>query len=377
MKHTGIYDVIVIGAGVMGSGAAYQLSRRGKRVLLVEQFEVGHALGSSHGPTRIIRLAYDIPDYVSLAQTAFEMWRALEAEIGRELMIPTGGIDVGMPDDPYMTGLRQTYEAMDVPYDALDNTALHARFDQFRWDKAEIGLFSNDYANLRADDCVRAQVDVAVAHGTVLHEHERVREVLPTAGGVVVTTDQGVYHAGALVLAAGSWMQPMAGALGVDLPLLVHKEQVAYFAMRNPSRYVPVTFPTALHHTPGTTSLGSIFPTIGHTGVKVMVDRIGPVVDPADPDRSIDAVNLDRLRAYVAAHLPDATGEILETASCRYTMTPGEDFVIDRHPAHPQIVLAAPCSGHGFKFGPVVGAILADLATRGETEYPVARFRLV
>ena len=139
---------------------------------------------------------------------------------------------------------------------------------------------------------------------------------------------------------------------------------------------MPGRFPLYVQRFAGTTSLASGFPIYGHAGVKMMVDRIGPEVEPDDPERAIDEPRLDRLRAYVAGVLPGLGNHIVEAVSCRYTMTPDEDFVIGQHPAHAQFVIASPCSGHGFKFAPVIGRIVADLAVRGATEYDIHRFRL-
>jgi sarcosine oxidase len=171
-------------------------------------------------------------------------------------------------------------------------------------------------------------------------------------------------------------MRPLLAPLGIDLPLTVLQEQLAFFRVRDPEAHRPDRLPLLIHRFAGTTSLGSLFPIFDHEGVKVMVDRIGPVVDPAAPERTIDPIILERQRAYAMSLLPAATGDVLETTSCRYTMTPDEDFIIDRHPQHPQIVIASPCSGHGFKFAPVIGQIAADLALKGETAYPTARFAL-
>ena len=154
------------------------------------------------------------------------------------------------------------------------------------------------------------------------------------------------------------------------------QEQLAFFRVHDPAAHGPDRLPLLMHRFPGTTSLGSVFPIYGHEGVKVMLDRIGLPVDPGNSDRTIDPARLERLRVYAAELMPGITGEILETTSCRYTMTPDEDFVIDRHPDHRQIVFASPCSSHGFKFAPVVGQMLADLAVNGTTPYPTARFSL-
>jgi sarcosine oxidase len=201
-------------------------------------------------------------------------------------------------------------------------------------------------------------------------------EIAPAGDGVEVRTTRGTYEAERLILAAGSWLRPLLTPLGIDLPLTVLQEQLAFFRVRDPAAHRPDRLPLLMHRFPGTTSLGSVFPIYDHEGVKVMLDRIGPEVEPGDSDRTIDPALLERLRVYATELMPGITGEILETTSCRYTMTPDEDFIIDVHPEHRQIVFASPCSSHGFKFAPVVGQMLADLAVNGTTSYPIARFRL-
>jgi glycine/D-amino acid oxidase-like deaminating enzyme len=179
-----------------------------------------------------------------------------------------------------------------------------------------------------------------------------------------------------VIVAAGSWTGHLLRSLDLDLPLTVLKEQLAFFEAANPADYLPGRLPLVIHRFPATTSLGSFFPIFDHAGVKIMIDRIGPSVAPDDPDRAIDQSSLERLRVYATELLPGLTGRIIEAVSCRYTMTPDEDFILDRHPEHPAIVIASPCSGHGFKFGIVIGSILADLALTGETPHDISRFRL-
>jgi len=213
-------------------------------------------------------------------------------------------------------------------------------------------------------------------YGAIIRASEPVRTIRAPSRGVELHTDQGVYSADRLILSAGSWMRPLLRQLDLDLPLTVQKEQIAFFRARDPAAFMPGRLPLVIHRFPKTTSLGSVFPIFDHAGVKVMIDRTGPEVAPDDPDRSIELPLLERLRAYATELLPGLSGEIIEAVSCRYTMTPDEHFIIDRHPAHPQIVIASPCSGHGFKFGAVIGRVLADLALRGATTYDIARFRL-
>ena len=369
-------DVIVVGSGVMGAAAAWRLARAGHRVRLLEQFAIGHENGSSHGPSRMIRLAYDALDYAHLGREAFRLWDELQAESGESLLRMTGGLDVGLPGALAMEGIARTYDTLGMPYERLDRDELRRRYPQLNLPDGSIGLAQADYGILAAGRCVTTLAARARAAGAQLHEEEPALEIVPDGDGVQVRTARGVYGAERVILTAGSWTNPLLAPLGIDLPLTVLQEQLAFFRVRDPEAHGPDRLPLVIHRFPGTTSLGSIFPIHDHEGVKVMVDRIGPAVDPANPDRTIDPLLLERLRAYTTDVLPGVTGEILESTSCRFTMTPDEDFVIDLHPEHHQIVIASACSGHGFKFAPVIGQMLADLALTGATPYPTDRFRL-
>jgi sarcosine oxidase len=377
--HSRLVDVAVIGGGVMGCAAAYHLARDGRRVLLLDRFAVGHDQGSSHGPSRIIRLAYDGADYVRLAESAYAFWRDLEAESGESLLHTMGGLDFGSPRSHLLAAIRATYDALGIPYDELDRAEMVRRFPQFNPPADAIGLYQPDYAILAADRCVAALATQARRHGATIREHEPVQSIKPakpSASGVELHTAQGVYTADRVILTAGSWTRPLLRQLGLDLPLSVSKEIIAFYRPPDPAAYTPGRFPLFVQHFPGTTSIGSGFPLFNHDGVKLMLDRTGPVVDPDDLDRSVDTERLDLLRAYVSEILPALGDDIIETVTCRYTMTPDEDFVLDIHPAHPQVVVASPCSGHGFKFAVAIGRILADLAIDGTTDYDIARFRL-
>lgn len=369
---------IVVGGGVMGCAAAYHLAKDGVgRVLLLEQFAIGNTNGSSHGPSRMIRLAYDSADYVQLARASYALWRDLETESGQSLMLKVGGLDIGQPDALMLDGIRATYQALGVPFEELTRNEIVHRYPQFNLPEGVIGLYQPDYSLLAADKCVAALAAQARHHGAMIGENEPARSIRATGSGVEVVTDRGTYRADRLILAAGAWMRPLLGSLDLNIPLVVKKEQLAFFQPRDPAQYLPGRFPLFIHRQPGTTVLGSGFPIFGQpVGVKVMVDRIAPELDPGDLDRTVDGPMLERLRRYAMDILPGLTGEIVHAAVCPYTMTPDEDFILDRHPAHPQIVIASPCSGHGFKFAPVIGRILADLAIRGATEYPIGRFRL-
>lgn len=368
-------DAIVIGGGVMGCATAWRLAMEGARVTLLEQFPLGHGNASSHGPSRMIRLAYAELEYVHLGRQAWRLWDELIAETGIELLRRTGGLDVGAPDALAMDEVALTYETLGMPYQRLDRGELRRLYPQLNLPEGSIGLYQEDYGILAASRCVTTLASQARSAGADLRDNELVTGIAPNGGGVEVLTTRGTYRAGRAIVTAGSWIAPLLAPLGIDLPLTVLQEQLAFFQVRDPEAHRPDRLPLIIHRFPGTTSLGSVFPIYDHQGIKVMLDRLGPAADPSNPDRAIDPVLLERLRAYATEILPGVTGEILETTSCRYTMTADEDFIIDRHPEHGQIVFASPCSGHGFKFAPVIGQMLADLALRGETAFPTARFR--
>lgn len=370
------FDITVVGAGVMGSATAWRLAKAGHRVQLLDQHAPGHGLGSSHGDSRIIRLAYDTPDYVALARAAFDLWRDLEAASGKTLMVQTGGLDFGRPDAEVLAEIEATYRAGRIPYERLDRQAIASRFPQFRLPEDIIGLWQADYSVLAADDCVGTMAAQAARHGASVHYGERVTAVKPNGDGVTIETDQATYRSDRVVLTAGAWMRPLLHRLGLDLPLTVTRETVLYLAVTHPEWFVPGTFPLVIHRFPGNLSLGSFFPSFGHAGVKALIDRVGAVVDPDDPDVAVRPSMLERIRAYAMDILPDATGEVLWSGTCRYTMTPDEDFVIDLHPEHRSIIIASPCSGHGFKFAPIIGEILGELAVDGFTPRDITRFRL-
>ena len=225
-------NVIVIGAGVIGTSTAYHLAKRGAQVRLIEQFQIGHTLGSSHGPSRIIRLAYETTDYVMLAHTAFARWRELETEAGQSLLVRVGGLDFGAPDAYGLAEIGANYAALGIAYDALDAAEIRYRYPQFNPPENSIGFYQGDYSMLAAEKCVRTFADRAVVHGAILHQNEQVIEIAPQPVGVRVTTQAGYYEADSAVLCAGSWCLPILNALGIDLRLQVVREQLVFLAAK-------------------------------------------------------------------------------------------------------------------------------------------------
>ena len=370
-------EVIVVGGGLMGLATAYHLAREGRRVLLLEARAIGHEQGSSHGPSRIIRLTYQSEDYIELAQASFALWRALGDEAGERLLVPCGGLDFGPPDATHLAALGQAMARAGVEHEAVDADEIRRRFPLLTPPADAIGFYQADYAMLPADRCLELLAIGARAAGAQLREHEAVLAVEPSGGGVEVRTGAATYRAERAVLANGSWLGPLASALGLPLPLTVLKEQLAYFEPTDPALFAPGRFPLFIHRFPGSRTFGSGFPLLGEpAGVKLLLDRLGPVVAPDDPDRTIEQSTLGQLERYAAETVQGLTGRVVAATSCRYTLTPDEDFIIDTHPEHPQIVIASACSGHGFKFGIEIGRILGALALGRSTGRDLARFRL-
>jgi sarcosine oxidase len=368
-------DIIVIGGGVMGCAAAYQLAKEGQRVLLLEQFAIGNRSGSSHGPSRLIRLIHDGTDYVQLARAAFTAWRELEAESGERLMQQVNGLDLGPA--ALLDGMRTTMQTAGVSFEQLNHDEIVRRFPYFVLPEDIIGFYQPDYGLLAADRCVATLAALARRHGARIVEHQTVRQIRAWSGSVQLHSDEATYSAERLILSAGSWMRPLARQLDLDLPLTLTKELHTYYKPSDPAPFMPDRFPIFRHHLAGPIARWGVgFPIFDHGGAKMVLDCTGPVVDPDDPDRSVDQSRLDMLRRYVASTVPSLGDNIIETETCRYTMTPDEHFILDLHPAYPQIVIASPCSGQGFKFAVVIGRILADLALRGATKYTIERFRL-
>ena len=370
-------EVIVVGGGVMGLATAYDLARGGHDVLLLEARGIGHGEGSSHGPSRIIRLTYQSEDYIELARAAFALWETLGDEAGEQVLTQCGGLDFGPPDANHMAALGDAMTLAGVAHELIDAAEIARRFPQLNPPEDAIGFYQPDYAMLPADTCVRLLAAGARAAGGELREHEPALAVAPSGDGVEVRTARATYRAARVVLALGSWLAPVAATLGLDLPLTVLKEQTSHFEPVDPALFAPGRFPLFIQRFPGARTFGAGFPIFGeHPGPKLLIDRFGPVVAPDDPDRSIEADIRERLERYVAETIRGLTGRVLETTSCRYTLTPDEDFILDAHPEHPQVVIASPCSGHGFKFAPEIGRILAALALGQPHGRDISRFRL-
>lgn len=367
------YDVIVAGLGAMGSAAAFHLARRGQRVLGLDRFAPPHPLGSSHGQTRIIREAYfEHPAYVPLVQRAYDLWAELERISGRRLLRQTGGLLLGAPDGVVISGARRSALQHGLRYELLTRQEVRRRFPMFEPDEGMIGLWEPRAGFLHAEACVEAHLNGARAHGAELKFNEPVRHWAPDGAGVRVTTSRDTYTAGQLVLAAGPWATTLLADL--RLPLAVER-QVLFWFDPGAGRDVfgPEACPVHIWETaPARYFYG--FPDVG-SGVKVARHHEGEIVDPDAVRREVSADEEESMRALVRRYLPRADGALREAATCLYTNTPDGHFLIDRHPAHPPVLIASPCSGHGFKFSSAVGEALAERVTDGQTRLDLGLFR--
>ncbi len=366
------FDVVVVGLGVMGSAALHRLAIRGLRVLGIERFSPGHDRGSSHGTTRIIRLGYfEHPSYVSLLREVYPRWRELEIKAGRPLLHITGIAEIGMPDSALVQGTLASARQHDLPHEVLNAAQLMARYPAFRVPPDFIAVVQPDGGFLEAEPAVLAQLALAGAAGAQVRTREVVRAIEPRPGGVNVITEDGVIDAAAVIVAAGARI----ASLIADLPVHATRQVLAWFEPLEPTLFTSDRFPVFLIEGRGGAHYYG-FP-LHEQGVKVAKHHhFNETVDPDAYDRAVSARDEDAIRAALADYLPAADGKLRAAATCLYTLSPDHDFIIDTLPGWPQVVVASPCSGHGFKFAPLIGEILADLATTGATARDISRFRL-
>ncbi len=364
------FDVIILGLGAMGSAAAAALARRGARVLGLDRYAIPNTLGSSHGESRVIRLSYyEHPDYVPLLRSAFALWSELEHDARTPLMHITGGLYMGPPGSAFIRGTLRSAREHDLPHEELDRDAIALRFPQFELPADHVGVHEPRAGFLRPERILAVYADRALRDGAELHGHERALEWRPGDGGVVVVTDRGTYRARKLVLCAGAWTASLVTTAGIALT--VTRQTAAWVWPRTPELFEASRMPIwGLDDAEGYFHYG--FPLVAdRPGLKVARHYQGAATDADSIDRAVGPADEADIRRVLARHLPAADGPILSMSVCMYTNTPDGHFVLDRHPAHPDVTIAAGFSGHGFKFASVVGEIIADLTLDGGTDHPI------
>jgi sarcosine oxidase len=368
------YDVIVIGLGGMGSAALFHLARRGLRVLGLERFDLIHEHGSSHGLTRIIRLAYwEHPTYVSLLRRAYQLWRELEDLSNERLLHITGSVDAGPAGGPVFEGALRSSELHGLPHEVMDGAELHRRFPGYRLPREIRCLYQPEGGFLLPERCNVAHVVLGQNHGAEVHCREPVGAWGAAGGRVWVRTTRGRYEAGRLVICAGPWASRLVPELdGLAVP---ERQVLAWLQPARPEYFRPDAFPVFNLEVEEGRYYG--FPSFLVPGFKLgKYHHRGEVVDPDGVGREPEPEDEDLLRAFARRYFPDGAGPAMMLKACLFTNSPDRHFILDRHPDHPEVAIAAGFSGHGYKFCAVIGEIMADLVQDGRTRHDIEFFRL-
>ena len=373
------FDVIVLGLGGMGSAVAAHLAARNQKVLGLDQFRPPHDQGSSHGLSRVIRQAYfEDPAYVPLLLRTYELWRELERDTSRPLLTLTGGLMLGAPDSAVVTGSHRSAKQHDLPHELLDARDIKRRFPQFQPEPDTVALYETNAGAVRPEEAVAAHLDLATRRGATLQMEERVLSWQTSAGRVRVTTLRSTYEAGQLVICAGPWAGPVLAEL--NLPFQIERQVQLWFEPEGGLEdFLPGKFPVWIWEThDGMHPYGMPALDGPQSGIKVAIHHGGAnrFCTADTVDRRISNEEIAAAQAVVISRLPAAKGRLLRSAACLYTSLPDEHFLIDRHPAHPEVLIVSPCSGHGFKFCPVIGELTADLVERNTTRHPIQLFSL-
>ena len=371
------FDVLLLGLGAMGSAAAHHLARAGQTVLGLDRFTPPHTFGSSHGQTRIIREAYfEHPLYVPMVQRAYELWADLEQETGTQLLLQTGGLMIGPPGSAVVTGARRSAELHGLPHEVLHAHEVHRRFRALAVEDGMVAVWEPRAGILFPELCITAHLDLARRNGATLRFETTVLDWRSDADGVLVKTRGENFRARQMVIAAGAWAASLTPEL--KLPLQVERQIQFWFEAKcSADEFTAARCPIHIWECAnGERYYG--FPDLG-TGVKVarhLARQHGGA--SADPDRLLREVSeaeVVAMRSFIRRFLPNADGPPRHTAVCMYTNTPDEHFLLDWHPTHANVLIASPCSGHGFKFSSVMGEIIRDLIFNRKSRFDLNLFR--
>lgn len=364
-------DVIVIGLGIIGSSAAFHLAKRGLKVIAIDAFPPRHTNGASHGQSRIIRKAYyEAPDYVPLLHRAYDMWYELEEESGRKLLTLNGGLFIGPPDSELVTGSFYSAKRYDLAHEYLTAAETMQRFSAWRLPPDMVAVFEEGAGTMHAAECWDVQLQAAKQHGAELFFGERIYTWEASENSVRVVTSLAEYTAGRLVICPGPWASELL--TGIKIPFEVHRVVNAFFTPKegHAHDFSPEKFPIYCIDTGAGFYYG--FPRLGDDGVKIGRHNTGTkACTPSSVNRNVEPEEIAELHSALKQYIPAAAGDLTNSVTCLYTLSPDLHFVIDFHPRHQNVVVAAGFSGHGFKFATVAGEILADLSTKGSTEHPI------
>lgn len=361
-----VLDAIVIGVGTMGSAACEAMARRGARVLGLEQFDVPHAMGSHHGQSRMFRMAYfEHPEYVPLLKRAFDLWQELERRSGVKLFHVTGGMYIGSADGELVRGSMEAAARHGLEHEALGRSALRKRWPQFAVPEDWRAFYEPTAGFVVPELAVGVMARLAIESGAQIHGREAVKGWRREGDIYEVETERATYAAKRLVQTCGAWTSRVVGELGVKL--VVTRQVLAWMWPHGHERYALGTFPCWAIETAGGVDYG--FPMLPwHPGLKAARHVRGIVTEPDSVDRRVTSEDEAEARKAFG-HLDGADGPLLSSVVCLYTNSPDSHFIIDRHPREPGVTVACGFSGHGFKFAPAIGEVLAELALDGRTRH--------
>jgi sarcosine oxidase len=364
------YDVIVLGTGGVGSAAMFRLAKRGAKVLGLDRFPPGHDRGSSHGRTRIIRQAYfEHPDYVPLLKRAYELWADLSERCGKQLYHEIGLLQIGQPNGKVISGVLESAQRHGLEVERLTAHEAMARFPAFRITPTlEEAVFEPRAGYLDVEDCVLLHQAEARQLGASILTDRTVTGWRAEGDAVVVHTRASEFHAARLIITAGPWANSFLGDLGIKLE--VRRQPVFWYPIQDDCLRADSGCPAYLFET-----LGGVFygiPQVDDWGFKIAQHDCGQIIDiPEQVNREVSDGEIRVADMFAGQLVPRLGRPHLHHSVCLYTMSPDENFIVDLHPAHPNVCFAAGLSGHGFKFTCVLGEILADLALNGRTDHPI------
>ncbi|MEO1051978.1 MAG: N-methyl-L-tryptophan oxidase [Bacteroidota bacterium] len=370
------FDVIVIGVGSMGSATCYYLASKGLKVLGLEQFEIPHTLGAHGGQSRIIRKAYfEHPDYVPLLERAYQNWAHLEEMSGAKVFYRTGLVYFGEQDNELMKGIRLSANEYNIHIEALNGQASASKHPQFDIPSSFDTIFEPDAGFILPEKTISLYYELALRAGASIKTRIKVDSWKDEGGGISVSANGQSYKAEKLIITAGAWTKQMVSSLRI--PTTVHKQVITWVKPKDWSSFELSNFPCWVIAGPDYPGIFYGFPMLpaknnyGEVGLKVAHHYPGEVIDPDTDTIEIPQEELEKLEAIMHKYLPGTFDGFLNVKTCKYTQTPDEHFIIDKLPSHENVIIGAGFSGHGFKFVPMVGEALSDLATVGKTDLPI------
>ena len=368
------FDIIIIGAGAFGSSAAYHLSKSTKKVLVIDRYSPPHAFGSSHGQTRIIREAYfEDPIYVPMLREAYTLWDELERESGEKLFLKTGGLMLGNKESHVIQGTLNSAQTYNIEHEVLDNQSIKNKFSSFNADEQTMGVYEHNAGILFPEKCIKTSLRLAEQNGVGLKFNETVLSIQYNANSVEIITDKGSYTAQKCILAAGPWMNKLIPEL--NLPLQTTRQVLYWYDIdkTNINYPSPENFPVFIWNTESGRHFYG-FPDVGN-GFKIAFHDKGEECDPDHLNLNISIEEIEDMNQIIKSHF-HFSASFNNAVACIYTNTPDDHFIIDFHPDNNNIIIASPCSGHGFKFSSVIGKILADKALGNSIEFDLSPFEL-